>query len=709
MIDVNNIETTPESSNIDLKSISDLLGMDFFIPGYQRGYRWTERQVEDLLEDIWEFMGGPREQEKSHWLTWWKKDSSEFYCLQPLVVKKMKQNDERLKGVAGTDQEEWDEVVDGQQRLTTIKIILSCFEAQSYPIKYETRTADPATKKIGSELFLDKINEPYVDNRHIKDVAESNIDFWHMYQAWKTISTWLDPLSKEDKEKFKTTLLHQVKFIWYEIPESEDPIEVFTRLNIGKISLTNAELIKALFLNRSNWGRQTNDVLALSQLEIASQWDNIEYTLQNDEFWMFFHDESAPATRIDYIFDYICDQDLLKAGNDQKNIGNDRYRTFRYFYNFFKAPGSNGCDKIKECWCKVKEIFGTLQEWYNDCELYHYAGFLVAEGNHGEMDALLSAWIDKEEKDKNDQYKRGTFGRFLEDQSSPKARDKKSFCDWLKVKIKEKISGYLNLRMQYEVNGGDEKTKCRPLLLFFNVQTVIDQNKAYTGNQQYKLGVFYKFPFHLYKREKWDIEHIDSNTGNDLDHRKDQEEWILNSLYELYNRKVDGKRENKPIRISDIIKSEETRGAICSFLNARDAKSDFEKIHEAIMELLRGTSSCKWNSEDAEKNQIWNFALLDRGTNRSYHNDLFPTKRRKLIAKDQGKYISLDWDPSESAIVIKKQQAEIAFVPPCTKNVFLKYYTPGNNDIWSWNVFDAVNYRQAIYETLKQFDVFIGN
>ena len=40
---------------IELKSISDLLGLKFFIPSYQRGYRWNEQQIEDLLNDINDF------------------------------------------------------------------------------------------------------------------------------------------------------------------------------------------------------------------------------------------------------------------------------------------------------------------------------------------------------------------------------------------------------------------------------------------------------------------------------------------------------------------------------------------------------------------------------------------------------------------------------------------------------------------------------
>lgn len=42
-------------STLELKSIAELQDLAFFIPDYQRGYRWTRQQVEDLLNDILEF------------------------------------------------------------------------------------------------------------------------------------------------------------------------------------------------------------------------------------------------------------------------------------------------------------------------------------------------------------------------------------------------------------------------------------------------------------------------------------------------------------------------------------------------------------------------------------------------------------------------------------------------------------------------------
>ena len=93
---------------------------------------------------------------------------------------------------------------------------------------------------------------------------------------------------------------------------------------------------------------------------------------------------------------------------------------------------------------------------------------------------------------------------------------------------------------------------------------------------------------------------------------------------------------------------------------------------------------------------ICNYTLLDESTNREYKNSLFSVKREHIISKDSGKRIILDKSK-------KNNEIEITFVPPCTKNVFLKYYTKNTNDLSEWTKMDAENYRAEIKETLKEF------
>ena len=612
-------------NKIGLKSIEHVISMNFYIPRYQRGYRWTRQQVWELLNDIWEFS-----QKKG--LT------EECYCIQPLVVKK-RENDifKKIKEEAKTLEEiesllkgSWD-VIDGQQRLTTIFIILSVLgRTKQYSLEYETRP--------NSKCFLENI-EP--------SRKEENIDFFHIVQAKSVVDEFFRN-TEIDTNVFLKTLLSDVKFIWYEIVD-EDPIRVFTRLNIGRIPLTNAELIKALILNSSNFGTDNTNYIRLLQQEIALEWDNIEYSLQNDEFWLFLnHADYNKPTRIDFIFDMIVEMNKLGFSDDEMlGIGQDEYRTFRYFFTYFsKNKNENG---IKTCWSEVKKYFQTFEEWFNDLEMYHYVGYLV------EQKVRLSDIYEKWGGNKN------------------------KFIEKLKGEIIKKISNCKDLNRQYELDSCPKKTTCKPLLLLHNIQTIINQNNRIKSEDKYSLPVFYKFPFHLFKKENWDVEHIDSNTTNSLEKEKDQIEWLKCSLLDntVYNSKI--------------------KDSILNFVSKKDDKITFNELVEEI-DKLQGNKEKRLSDED--KNKIWNFVLLDAGTNRGYGNAIFPAKRRTIIQKDQGIEINVKDDLSFSNDI-----GAIAFVPPVTKNVFLKYYNTSVDDLRAWTIEDANAYKENIYSLLKDFGV----
>ncbi|NAX45432.1 DUF262 domain-containing protein, partial [Photobacterium halotolerans] len=193
-----------ECNELELKSINDLLELSFYIPAYQRGYRWSKRQVIELLNDIYEFCLNKT------------KADQDFYCLQPVVVK--------ARG------EQW-ELVDGQQRLTTILLILGYFNSrfsedfrkQLYSIEYETR---PESREYISTLDESQKNK--------------NIDFHYIFESYSEIRSWFkDKVNRVND--IESVFLNDVKVIWYQVNESENVTEVFTRLNMGKIPLVNAE------------------------------------------------------------------------------------------------------------------------------------------------------------------------------------------------------------------------------------------------------------------------------------------------------------------------------------------------------------------------------------------------------------------------------------------------------------------------------------
>lgn len=599
-----------------LKSINQLMDNSFFIPSYQRGYRWTEKQVKDLLEDIWAFAIDPPKHEDGK--------MKPFYCLQPIVVK------EKNGG-----ENEW-EVIDGQQRLTTIYLILENLKLQIERdnknlkrVYYETRDT--------TEEYLKKINE---------DDSEDNIDFHHIYNANETIKKWFQDKANNTeygapKATFAPTFLTNTKVIWYVVKDGSDSYDIFTRLNIGKIELTNAELIKALFLKKWNNSEEI-DTLRLKQLKVATEWDRIENRLQDDSFWYFIYNEFETdkpkyANRIEYIFD------LMK---DKPEDAEDKY-TFYEFNNDFELSRNKNKYKIPDTeslWLEVKRYFLKFEEWYNDRELYHLIGFLISVGYD------IRNILEPEENDEKLDIKTKT-----------------AFKKHLKDEIKNKVNYFIET-LEYR-----DRDKIKTVLLLFNIQTIISNEKSNI-----------RFPFDLYKKDDWDIEHIRSLTdkvlkGNDckawskdmleyfsgFDNHYEQEEYI-NSFKIL----------EKPL-FTNILKEESEDILQFLYKTAYGEDVDQKKFDEVYNKIRKEFKE----ENEPTKNAISNLALLDFATNRSYQNAFFPIKRKVILQNDkQGK-----------------------FIPICTKNVFMKAYSKRFDEVMYWNKDDADNYLWAIKETLKNY------
>jgi len=544
-------------NKITLKTISELLRYSFFIPSYQRGYRWTKQQVEDLLNDIEEF--SPKEVKDSEEKTW--------YCLQPIVIKKR--------------DEKWD-VIDGQQRLTTIFLILHYLNQryseegriELFELEYETRE--------GSANYLkNELGKIEKDSK--------NIDYFHISIAYQTIIDWFK--EKKVEKSFELKFNDFTKVIWYETTDA-DSIDIFTRINSGKIPLTNAELIKALFLNSSNFGYLDSEKLRLKQLEIASEWDRMEFTLQDDSFWYFINKEANNlATRIEFIFDLMA----------EKETKPDPYSTFRYFNEKFKGKID---DEISNNWQEIKKYYQTLEEWFNDRILYHKIGYLITVGFS--IKSLL-----KEKKDKS----------------------KTEFKNWLNKQIEDKIQGIDTSTIEYG------NPNLRNVLLLHNIQTML-KNEDETN----------RFPFDRYKKEYWDVEHIHAIATEVKVKKENQIEWLKNNFVK-----------------TEIHDNEEKNKQIENIINSKEPIDENE--FSSFVEYILGE----------EDNTLRNLCLLDRGTNRSYKNDGFKEKRNKII----------------------EREIEGTFIPTCTKNVFMKYYSPDVKDIEIWNESDRESYRNKIKESLK--------
>lgn len=412
-------------------AINEILKYSFVIPGYQRGYRWTENQVKDLLDDVLDFS----KKEKSR---------NEFYCLQPIVVSKSNIENEF-------------NVIDGQQRLTTIHIILSYLEElvtvlgkSKFKIQYNTRK--------DSQEFLDSIDT---------NKANDNIDFFHMVQAYITIKNWFEQRDGSIKLNFLNALLgeegNNVRVIWYELDSKTEPIDVFTRLNMGKIGLTNSELLKALILSKSVQNESTTEKgqFIHTQEEIAAEWDHYETELRKDEFWGFLQNDSVKYdNHIELLFDLIADN----YSKDGKQTDRDKFHTYRYF----SSKISSQSEAISQ-WNEVKSLFQLLHDWYSDKILYHLIGFLISAGEN-----------------------------LIEIIELAKGKTKSVFLLEIRELITDNIPEAADVSKLSYYNGS-ERHELRRTLLLFNVLSILENPKTNL-----------RFQFGRYKLENWDIEHIDS-------------------------------------------------------------------------------------------------------------------------------------------------------------------------------------------------------
>lgn len=591
----------------------------FQIPKYQRGYRWKRDDVTKLLEDLEEFIEEGKVAAKT---TETAKSIRSFYCLQPLVVTK---SDEHPS--------EW-KVVDGQQRLTTLFLIWNVLNSGApYGLSYETRGQ--------SEDFLKKPFPPKQDEKR-----HPNIDFHHIYLAHKTIQDWFKSGDEEEREKQFRELLENtepkgrnIRFIWYRLKEGADadaPEEVFTRLNDRKIPLTDEELIRALFLSSNRSGQVADQAF---QHRLALEWDRIETSLQEPDFWGFLSNETPPeGGRIRLLFQLCA----------SKGVKDDNHALFDYYHH--RLTGEHREERLK-VWKEIVACFEQLEEWYRDPELFHLVGYLAT---------IL---------------RKKSASPLRELLENVQAKTKQEFAFELRNKIRDELinNGKKTADFVCELDYLQNSGPIRPTLALFNIATILRTK-----------GVRIRFPFHLYHDTKvgWDIEHVQSQAGDDLGNRSSQEKWLEACKPELVHDAATPSTENgkegaqnevtgKTKRVKQLI------AEIDEFIKPGSTVI-FPELEKKIRQHFGETEST-----DEEINDIGNLTLLDAPTNRGYGNAPFVVKRTE---------------------VLKHERPKGTFILPCTRDLFLKVFSKNAGNLRRWDIEnDGAAHKAAICETLETF------
>jgi uncharacterized protein with ParB-like and HNH nuclease domain len=613
------------SDNFCPKSVAEFLEVkhNFVIPSYQRGYRWEAKQVTDLLEDIKQFS---------------KRDNTGSYYLQPLVVKP-------IIGKEST----W-EVLDGQQRLTTLKLLLMYL--------FENSLTGTEKRIYSDEMIFDLSykNRPQLNFENPN--PQDNIDSYYLTVAKKTIEDWfLNQLKNGEQveSSFKNCLLYsknaiQVKFIWYVIDSTKQDIEsiqVFNRLNKGKISLTSSELIKALFIMDCDLTSRGDTIYAD---QLSMEWNEIERKFQDDKYWYFISNQiDDNQTRIDILFDFVSQK---HKDNEDKDYS---YRMFQNLYDYCRSQERNDefvelnplwknldIKDMKSAWEYVIKTNDRMISWYEDNLYYHYVGFLIALSNQP-LDIfrkLESAHLSLTDREwTKDDTKRELRKIIME-----------SFKDGGQYLSIDGIDG-----LEY----GSKFVK--RLLLLFNVETSRQKNQ--------------RFAFDSYKKEQWDIEHIDSQNNSSLIEREDRLRWLKNVAFIL---DIESRlKERKATAIPLLESCKQIIPRYESGMN--DVGDDYKEFGKKAQEYFSSGEQAIEN-----KDIIGNLTLLDYKTNREYQDAPFPYKRYRIIEEDK---------------------AGNRFMPIGTRNVFLKYYSNSDTessfiDSMRWSKPDLEGYMREIHHII---------
>ena len=631
-------------TGVKLMPVSDLLDKEFFIRSYQRGYRWDQEQVRDLLNDFIEFI----EQENKH--------EEEFYCLQPIVVKSINEAEKKYLQENAKFNFENDsiyEVIDGQQRITTITILLHYklhqlkneITLKSFPIiTYEVR---PESKEI-LQNFIKSVHSE-------EEKLNNKIDFFHMKSVYEAIDFWFSEFVDSKNEKLWQVLklltaykINNVKVIWYEVDDDEKSVEVFRRFNIGKIPLSNSELIKALFLRNDE---RNNNAMIYS---ISKEWQNIENQFRDPIFWSFINPTEDYSSRIELLFEIIFQIAKYEAKEKaeaekvfEKKYGTDKSNVFRYFFTLINKLDAD----LQEIWDGCVEKYERINQWFKDPYHFHYIGYLQnRESRKKEENIIIDLFINQK-----------------------KFKKKEDLTEYLVTKIKDtcKIGKFFNNQDVSLVYDTGNTRNLRDFFFLFNVEICCNIANSGEGEEVYRL------PFNLHKATAFDIEHIDSKTEKDIETLNDTEsiEFIKDIVTDFEEEVSTVFESNKGILFVNQNSNEESLWSEDN-IQLKNLKLVLHTIVDVLDERLSNESN-----QIVNKDLIGNITALNSTINRSYGNAYYNTKRRCIIYEDLvGTYI-----------------------PIATKNIFLKYYSKNVKKHTRWSSSDAEDYTKVMQTTLNKF------
>jgi uncharacterized protein with ParB-like and HNH nuclease domain len=514
----------------------------FNIPVYQRGYKWKPLQVRKLLVDINNF----------------QPEGDKFYCLQNITIVP----DKELPAFS---------VVDGQQRLTTLVVLLSYLDKKELvkgKVRFPHQSIREETNKFINDIIIE--DEGFIEDQEWDTFIKHNPNFDHqdifyLFSAYQTIDRWFKE-SKIDTVSFANKLLSNVRLIVNNISDDSKEEKIFGNLNSKRIPLDGADLVRAILITRvayeegkRDFGTDIKNIVRVNERRVRIGWELDEInnwwskrevksyyrrfvSIKSDEINegnKLFKDDKFPINNLLLLF-------AEKSGKDKLTL------------EFIEERNNNALELYKE----IIKLHTTLKDWFQDKEIYHYLGFLFAQSRI-KFKEVWDTW-------------------------NGSAVTRKQFIIYLKGKMKDviqKADEILDLQNE-DINWyDDQQDKLIKILVLLDVIWSVRENNPL-------------LPSSAFERYGNDIEHIFPQNPKEIKDKKGYIHFLNTYVLKTPNKKI---------------------------IDEFDSKYDDLEFQKKVEEFIsRHTSEIKIHS-------IGNLVLLNAAKNRSIGNNPYAKKRAALV------------------------------------------------------------------------------
>lgn len=532
------------------------------IPNYQRGYKWAVKDINDA-----------------------ESESSVEYLIKSIMDSFQTNSEIFLQGITVSDSEmDYNGrrnvvVIDGQQRLTTLYLLLWVLDKdliQKTKLKYDARKdTDTCLNKLKSVDF------DSIENHVFGDTSKQDIHF--IKEAIFQIGTLIDKITGTYKHDFIKYVKDKIKVIYIPIARKEDAVSTFTMMNGSKAIMRAEELIKSELLrlvskacqNFSFEATTVEDVLVRLRDFTAMDWNTAEvrsrYAREWDR-WLYWWNRPEVKT-------------FYRTFTETKPLGllldfyyrnsDDKHHSYSSFKQFQSRHLQGDCI-AQSIFRELRQLQKQFEDVYNNHFSYNMLSMTLSCADRYESIKFFLEHInDKEMEEILTRYTEGRIINLSDRDAATYALKKDEHI----ADFQEKRSLFIQSLLGKYVYGSNNENAFR----YLSYRNILESNKL---NERFNASIFTNRSLeHIHPKSK--VYHIDTKSGKLM---RGDDSFVEPESSEFPNPMPNGYIKRNDIRSDNdnLVLSEHS---ICNLVllygdnNSEFGNKDFEKKKEIFFRV----------------------------------------------------------------------------------------------------------------------------